>query len=61
MTVDRADPSMNFTWDDKVRTRVIGRAQEIRRKRRTVSTVLAGVILVVGVGTASLSAESAWV
>lgn len=58
MTLDWADPSPSFTWDDSARRRVTRRAQEIRRKRRTLATVLAGVILAVAVGTAILSVSA---
>jgi hypothetical protein len=61
MTIDQSDGEAAFVWDEDVRSRVERRAQEIRRRRRSVTAVFVSVVVLVCVVTvaAALSA-SGW-
>lgn len=55
MTADRFDAGVSFAWDDNVRRRVERRADEIRQRRRTLGTIVCGVVIAAGVGLAAMS------
>jgi hypothetical protein len=55
MTIDQSGGDAAFAWDEDVRSRVERRAQEIRRRRRSLTAVFAGAIVLVCVGIVAVA------